>query len=303
MINRKAISLPDAVITNSEREVCVLVIGESARRGNFSLYGYERDTNPLLEKDSVTTYNAIASATSTTAAVKAILSHKASGKLYEILPNYMERSGVDVVWRSTNWGEPPLHIEKRYNLSALAKRYPDADERYDGLLLAGLKDEIESSEAEKLLIVLHTSTSHGPTYFKKYPEEFEKYSPVCTTVEMAKADPQELMNAYDNTILYTDFLLHSVIEVLRSVERPSSMIYISDHGESLGEGNMYMHGMLAASMAPREQLEIPFIVWQSDNGRELKALDEVGHYHIFHSIMDYLDLRSDIYDEQKSIFN
>jgi lipid A ethanolaminephosphotransferase len=215
----------------------------------------------------------------------------------------MERSGVDVVWRSTNWGEPPLHIEKRYNLSALAKRYPDADERYDGLLLAGLKDEIESSEAEKLLIVLHTSTSHGPTYFKKYPAEFEKYSPVCTTVEMAKADPQELMNAYDNTILYTDFLLHSVIEVLRSVERPSSMIYISDHGESLGEGNMYMHGMLAASMAPREQLEIPFIVWQSDNGRELKALDEVGHYHIFHSIMDYLDLRSDIYDEQKSIFN
>jgi lipid A ethanolaminephosphotransferase len=155
----------------------------------------------LLEKDSVTTYNAIASATSTTAAVKAILSHKASGKLYEILPNYMERSGVDVVWRSTNWGEPPLHIEKRYNLSALAKRYPDADERYDGLLLAGLKEEIESSEAEKLLIVLHTSTSHGPTYFKKYPEEFEKYSPVCTTVEMAKADPQELMNAYDNTIL------------------------------------------------------------------------------------------------------
>ncbi|MBO7242943.1 MAG: phosphoethanolamine--lipid A transferase EptA [Alistipes sp.] len=303
MLNRKAISLPDAVITNSEREVCVLVIGESARRGNFSLYGYERDTNPLLEKDSVTTYNAIASATSTTAAVKAILSHKASGKLYEILPNYMERSGVDVVWRSTNWGEPPLHIEKRYNLSALAKRYPDADERYDGLLLAGLKDEIESSEAEKLLIVLHTSTSHGPTYFKKYPAEFEKYSPVCTTVEMAKADPQELMNAYDNTILYTDFLLHSVIEVLRSVERPSSMIYISDHGESLGEGNMYMHGMLAASMAPREQLEIPFIVWQSDNGRELKALDEVGHYHIFHSIMDYLDLRSDIYDEQKSIFN
>jgi lipid A ethanolaminephosphotransferase len=120
---------------------------------------------------------------------------------------------------------------------------------------------------------------------------------------MSKADRKELINAYDNTILYTDYLLHSLIEILRSVERPSAMIYISDHGESLGEGNVYMHGMVSASMAPREQLDIPFIVWQSHEGRELKSLEEVGHHHIFHSVMDYLDMRSDIYDEEKSIFN
>jgi lipid A ethanolaminephosphotransferase len=112
-----------------------------------------------------------------------------------------------------------------------------------------------------------------------------------------------LINAYDNTILYTDYLLHSIIEILGSVERNSAMIYISDHGESLGEGNIYMHGMVSASMAPREQLDIPFIVWQNGDDREMKELEEVGHYHVFHSVMDYLDLRSDIYDEEKSIFN
>lgn len=303
MVNRVAITLPDAAITNSEREVMVLIIGESARRGNFSLYGYERETNPLLKEDGVVVYDAVASATSTTVAVKAILDHKPTGKLYEILPNYMSRNGVEVIWRSTNFGEPPLHIENKSNLAALKKRFPEADARYDGILLEGLKEEIEAAPADKVLVILHTSTSHGPTYFKKYPAEFERFKPVCTTVEMSKADPEELMNAYDNTILYTDYLLHSVIEMLRGVERPSAMIYLSDHGESLGEGNIYMHGMVSASMAPREQLDIPFIVWQSEGGRELKQLSEVGHYNVFHSVMDYLDLRSDIYDEERSIFN
>jgi lipid A ethanolaminephosphotransferase len=120
---------------------------------------------------------------------------------------------------------------------------------------------------------------------------------------MSKANREELINAYDNTILYTDYLLHSLIELLRDVERPSAMIYVSDHGESLGEGNVYMHGMVSASMAPREQLDIPFIVWQSGEQRVLKSLDEVGHYHVFHSVMDFLDVRSDIYDEECSIFD
>ena len=120
---------------------------------------------------------------------------------------------------------------------------------------------------------------------------------------MAKADRSELINAYDNTILYTDYLLHSVIEVLRTVEdRECAMIYISDHGESLGEGNIYMHGMVAASMAPKEQIEIPFIVWQSGETRPLKELDEVGHYNIFHSVMDYLDMESEFYNEEFSVF-
>lgn len=301
-LNREEIKLPDATITNEEREIVVLVIGESARRDHFSLYGYKQETNPLLKDDNVVALVADASATYTTEGVKAILDHKPTKELYEILPNYLYRNGVDVVWRSTNWGEPPLHIEHIYNLAALKERYPEANGNYDGILLEGLKEEIEACEAHKVLIVLHTSTSHGPEYYAKYPEEFTKFTPVCTTVEMAKAEQSELINAYDNTILYTDYLLHSVIEVLREVDAVrSTMIFVSDHGESLGEGNRFMHG-LPMAVAPKEQYEIPFIVWCSDREQKIKPLDKVGHYHVFHSVLNFLSIDSPIYDESTNIF-
>ncbi len=300
--NEKEILLPDARITTDSRDVCVLIIGESARRDHFSLYGYERETNPLLAGDDVTAMIAEAAATYTTAGVKAILDHKDVNKLYEILPNYLYRNGVDVSWRTSNWGEPPVHIEKYHKDSDLKKRFPDEDERYDGILLAGLKEDIMASEKDKVLIVIHTNTSHGPTYFKKYPAEFERYTPVCTTVEMSKADHQELMNAYDNTILYTDWLIHSVIETLKQIpDRRCCMLYVSDHGESLGEGNLYMHGV-PMSMAPAEQIEIPFIVWDSDKDTSVKNLDKVGQYHVFHSILKFLGVESPIYDENMNIF-
>ncbi len=299
--NQKEILLPDATITNSRKEVVVLLIGESARRQNFSLYGYDKKTNPLLEKQSVAALNAKSAATYTTAGVKAILDHKPTDKLYEILPNYLYRAGVDVVWRTANWGEPPVHIEKYQKVADLKSTYPDADERYDGILTVGLKEVVESSTADKVLIILHTSTSHGPTYYSKYPSEFEHFTPVCTTVEMAKAVPEELINAYDNTILYTDYLVNEVIESMKSLtDYRSCVIFISDHGESLGENNLYMHGVPMA-MAPKEQVEIPFIVWTSGSSK-IKAIDEAGQYHIFHSTMDFLSIDSPVYDSQMSIF-
>ncbi len=299
--NQKEILLPDATITNSDKEVVVLIIGESARRQNFSLYGYDKKTNPLLENQAVTALTAKSAATYTTAGVKAILDHKPTDKLYEILPNYLYRAGVDVVWRTANWGEPPVHIEKYQKVADLKAQYPDADERYDGILTVGLKEVVESSTADKVLIVLHTSTSHGPTYYSKYPPEFEHFTPVCTTVEMAKAVQSELINAYDNTILYTDYLVNEVIESMKTLtNHRSCVIFISDHGESLGENNLYMHGVPMA-MAPKEQVEIPFIVWTSDSSK-IKAIDEAGQYHIFHSTMDFLSIDSPVYDSQMSIF-
>lgn len=300
--NRKEIKLPDIVSQTDSKDVVVLIIGESARSENFSLYGYHKQTNPLLENDDVKALKATSAATYTTAGVKAILDYKPTDKLYELLPNYLFRAGVDVTWRTSNWGEPPLHIEKYYKVADLKALYPDADERYDGILTYSLAEQIESSSAEKQLFVLHTSTSHGPTYYSKYPAQFERFTPVCTTVEMAKADREELLNAYDNTILYTDYLIHSVIEELKSVQnRRCCMIFVSDHGESLGENNLYMHGVPMA-MAPKEQIEIPFIVWQSDNTLKIKDLDEVGQYHIFHSVLDFLGIDSPIKDENMSIF-
>jgi len=300
--NAVEILLPDATITDKRKDVCILIIGESARRDHFSLYGYEKETNPYTVKDSVTALVANASATYTTAGVKAILDHKPSGKLYEILPNYLYRTGVDVTWRTSNWGEPPVHIRNYFKIDQLQKTYPQADARYDGILLEGLKETIAANENDKILIVLHTNTSHGPTYYKKYPAEFEIFTPVCNTVEMAKANPAELLNAYDNSIVYTDYLIHSAIGILKDLpERRSCLIYISDHGESLGENNLYMHGV-PMSMAPKEQIEIPFLVWTSDTETKIKPLAEVGHYHVFHSILDFLGIESPIYDESMNIF-
>jgi lipid A ethanolaminephosphotransferase len=280
----------------------VVVIGESARRENCSLYGYERNTNPLLANNNVTPLMAESSATYTTAGVKAILDHKPSKELYEILPNYLYRNGVEVIWRSCNWGEPPLHIEHYYSHSQLRELYPEVDGRYDGILLAGLGEQIAASDKDKILVVLHCSTSHGPSYYQKYPSDFERFTPVCRSVEMANADHDELINAYDNTILYTDYLLHSLIEILSGIEdRESTMLFISDHGESLGEDNLYMHGV-PMSMAPKQQYEIPFIVWQSNNKLKIKPLEMVGHYNVFHSVLRILSVDSPIYDDSKSIF-
>ena len=300
--NAKEILLPDAQITTDSRDVCVLIIGESARRDHFSLYGYERETNPLTSQDGVTALIAEAAATYTTAGVKAILDHKPSGKLYEILPNYMNRTGVDVIWRTSNWGEPPVHIEKYHKARNIKEMYPEADERYDGILLEGLKDEILAGDKAKTLVILHTNTSHGPTYNKKYPAEFEVFTPVCTTVEMSKADPQELMNAYDNSILYTDYLIHSVIEMLKDMPQVRScMLYVSDHGESLGENNLYMHGV-PLSMAPEEQTKIPFIIWSSDKSLTLKSMTDAGHHNIYHSVLRFLGADTPVYDNSKDIF-
>ncbi len=300
--NAKEILLPDAKIASESKDVVVLIIGESARRENFSLYGYNKPTNPLLEQENVVALIAKSAATYTTAGVKAILDHKPTDKLFEILPNYLYRAGVDVIWRTNNWGEPPVHIEKYQRVADLKALYPEADERFDAILLEGLKETIESSSADKVFIVLHTSTSHGPIYYSKYPSEFERFTPVCTTVEMANADPTELMNAYDNTIVYTDYLIDSVIEILRTIPtRRAAMLFISDHGESLGENNLYMHGVPMA-LAPKEQVEIPFIVWSSEGTESIKQLEEVGQYHTFHSVLDFLGIESEIYNPELTVF-
>ena len=298
------IKLADGQITDHEKAVVVLVIGESARKANFQLYGYQRDTNPLLSKqEGLKVYQANACATYTTAGTKAILEPIDSGDLYELLPNYAFRTGVDVSWRTYNWGEPPIHIDEYLTDVDLGKMYPDVNRDYDGILFAGLRERILSSKKDKVLIILHTSTSHGPKYADKCPEEFHVYQPV-----------DNLVNAYDNTIRYTDFLLDGLINTLRGLtDWHTAMIFISDHGESLGENNMFMHG-LPMKLAPKEQYEIPFLVWTSDNFRrykptaqsqeapagELPALLE-QHY-IFHSVLNLLSIESPAYNEELDIF-
>jgi lipid A ethanolaminephosphotransferase len=301
--NQKEILLPNATLKDNQKSVVVLVIGESARSQNFSLYGYNKNTNPLLSKiPNVSHFNATSCATYTTAGVKGILSHSDSGDLYEILPNYLYRNNVEVVWRTTNWGEPPVHIKNYQKREELLSQCKGEGCEYDELLLTELKEQIKASKNNKVLIVLHTSSSHGPTYSKKYPPKFENFKPVCNSVELGNCSQAELINAYDNTIVYTDYLLSKVIEDLKELkEFHSAMIFVSDHGESLGEKNLYMHG-IPLSIAPKEQYEIPFIVWTSDGSKQLKPNKLVSQYYVFHSILNFLGVQSPIYDEKMNIF-
>ncbi|QES88149.1 phosphoethanolamine--lipid A transferase EptA [Rhizosphaericola mali] len=301
--NEKEILLPNASLKDNKKEIFILVIGESARRANFSLYGYKKNTNPYLSKTTnLHWFDATSSATYTTAGVKAILEDRESSDLYEILPNYLNRSGVEVIWRTTNWGEPPVHIKNYLNKEALEKECKGPDCSYDEVLLTGLKEQILASTKNKIFIVLHTSTSHGPTYSKKYPPQFENFKPVCNSVELGECSKEELINAYDNTIVYTDFILHKVIEDLSQLtEYKSTMFFVSDHGESLGENNLYMHGM-PKSIAPKEQYEIPFIVWTSDNSEQLKQKIDLTQANVFHSVLYFLGIQSPIYNEELNIF-
>ena len=299
------IKLPDGKITDNEKAVVVLVIGESARKANFQLYGYQRDTNPLLSKqEGLKVFEATSCATYTTAGTKAILEPQDSGDLYELLPNYAFRTGVDVVWRTSNWGEPPIHIDEYLTDSELAELYPDVDKNYDEILYTGLRERITSSQKNKVLIILHTSTSHGPKYADKYPKAFEEYKPVARNVEEGEKNVGMLVNAYDNTIRYTDYLLSNLVDTLRTMtEWKSAMIFISDHGESLGENKMFMHG-LPMRLAPKFQYEVPFLVWTSENFRTYKSnLPEVLEQHyIFHSVLNLLSIESPAYNKVYDIF-
>ena len=287
------ILLPDGQIVDQEKAVVVLVIGESARKANFQLYGYPRATNPLLSKqEDLKVFQANSCATYTTAGAKAILEPIDSDDLNELLPNYAFRTGVDVSWRTSNWGEPPIHIDEYLTDDELGVMYPDEDEAFDAILFRGLRERIESSPKNKVLIILHTSTSHGPKYADKYPKQFEVFKPVT------------LVNAYDNTILYTDYLLNNLIETLRGMsDWRSAMIFVSDHGESLGENKMFMHG-LPMRLTPKVQYEIPFLVWTSKDFRNYKSdlpavLDQ--HY-VFHSVLNLLSIQSPAYNKDYDVF-
>ena len=168
-----------------------------------------------------------------------------------------------------------------------------------------------------MLSILHTSTSHGPKYADKYPKEFEVFKPVAKSIEEGEKNIGMLVNAYDNTIRYTDFLLDSLINTLRAMtDWKSAMIFISDHGESLGENKLFMHG-LPMKLAPKVQYEIPFLVWTSDHFRrykqtagqqdaptgEAKLPAIVEQHYVFHSVLNLLSIQSPAYDKDFDLFD
>lgn len=303
--NKPEVKLPDAKIKDNNKAVVVLVIGESARRENFSIYGYSRNTNPLLSAiPNLHHFNAQSDATFTIAGVKAILDYKpAAKKKYECLTSYLHRTGSYVIWRTTNNGQPKMTTDKYMDADSLAKIPSPFRKNYDEVLLSGLKDEIMATTKDKVLIVLHTGTSHGAKYSMHYPKEFEIYKPVNKSADLEKCNRQDIINAYDNTIVYTDYILNNVIKILKEIPGVhSTMMYVSDHGESLGESGFFMHGV-DRLVAPKQQYEIPFIIWTSDNYRTIKNLGELSQHYVFHSTLNFLSIESPIYNEELNIFS
>ncbi len=308
--------LPPATFSSNERTVVILVIGEAARAKNFQLYGYNRPTNPLLSKASVVALkNATACATYTTAAIRCILSNVDASsplsKRYEPLPSYLQRNGVDVIWRTRNWGEPPIMVRTYQKASDLSADCAGARCAYDEVLLSGLEQRIKASSSQRVFVVLHQSGSHGPAYYAKYPTEFEYFKPICKSVQLGKCTHDELVNAYDNTILYEDYFLLRVIGVLKQLQDTATLlIYVSDHGESLGEYGMYLHG-IPYSIAPDVQKEIPFVIWMSDEFIRQKAVQsnrlESQRIHsqrdIFHTVMGAFSMHSNAYMGTYDIFS
>ena len=316
LASRQQTLLPAASFLSNKKTIVILVIGEAARAQNFSLYGYGRPTNPLLAESNIVVLPRTRScATYTTASVLCILSHKDTGwhlaQSAEPLPSYLQRQGIDVIWRTNNSGEPPLKVASYERAKSLRSDCQGDSCNYDEVLLQGLEQRIRASTREKIFVVLHQHGSHGPAYYDRYPKEFELFKPACHSVELQRCTREELINAYDNTIVYTDYFLHRTIELLKGFPGTATMLmYISDHGQSLGEYGLYLHGT-PYSIAPDVQKDIPFLVWMSDAFRQEKGIPmtqlapQASHSqaNVFHSVMGAFDMRSDVYERQLDIFS
>lgn len=309
---------PAALGGGDKPMVMVLVLGETARAANFSLNGYGRDTNPELAALPVISFSNVRSCgTSTAESVPCMFSHlgraeysKRAAAATENLLDIVQRAGLTVRWIENNSGCKGVCERvstERAAAGAAGGHCPDG-ECLDEVLLHPLQRLLQET-SEDSLIVLHMNGSHGPAYFRRYPEGFKAFSPTCDTSEIRSCSPQAVMNAYDNTIVYTDHVLASAISALQAeAERIDAvMLFVSDHGESLGESSTWLHG-LPYAVAPDVQKHVPMIVWASDGYRLRQGLDydclhgqsdtSISHDHLFHSVLGLLGVRTDIYDPE-----
>ncbi len=320
--NRDQINLPDAVfdpVTPARKQIVVLVIGEAARADNFGLYGYPRDTNPFTTKQGIIALPVgLSCATNTIASTACILTHEgreaSSHTAFEPLPSYLKRQGIETFYRTNNTGPPPVIVDHYQHVNDIADACTGTDcpkPGSDATLNWKLAQSLQQSDAKRIFVTLHQTGSHGPAYWTKYPPEFAHFQPECKTVQVADCTPEELRNAYDNTIRYADYLLADLIEQLKTIKDADvAMIYVSDHGQSLGEGGFYLHGAPIA-VAPPQQRRIPFLVWMSDSFKQSRHLTDqmiipaetFPHDFPFHSVMGAFGMRSDIYKPEYDIFH
>lgn len=303
-----------------QRKLIIFVVGEAARADHFSLNGYQRETNPLLKKEKVITFTDVWSCgTSTAVSVPCMFSFytsreftNAKGKSTENVMDVLAHAGVNLLWLDNNSDSKGVADRIDYQSYKSPDTNPVCDvECRDEGMLENLHAFIADHPRGDLFVVLHQMGNHGPAYSKRYPAEFEQFTPVCKTNLLENCDTQELINAYDNAILYTDFFLSRVIGLLKTNSREfeTAMFYVGDHGESLGENGLYLHG-IPNFIAPDSQRHVPFIFWASENfkGIDMKSLAEESdahftHDNMFHTILGSLGIETAVYDQRLDILH
>jgi lipid A ethanolaminephosphotransferase len=302
----------------SERKLMIFVVGEAGRTDHFSVNGYGRQTNPHLEKEDVVSFTDISSCGTTTAvSVPCMFSiytrqefNDVKGKKVENVLDVFQHAGVSVLWRENNSNSKSVASRVTYQDYRTNKKNPlcnDGECRDEGMLV-GLQEHIDSRGKGDIFIVLHQLGSHGPAYYKRYPPRFEKFIPTCKSNQLEECSVEEIVNAYDNTILYTDYFLSKVIALLKNNENHfrTAMVYMSDHGESLGENGVYLHG-LPYFIAPKSQKHVACLFWfgqdypvDREDLRQRAGLP-YSHDNIFHTLLGMMAIETSVYNREMDI--
>ncbi|MDP5031370.1 phosphoethanolamine transferase [Paraglaciecola sp.] len=299
-------------LSDIHRELVIMVVGETVRADHWGLNGYKRNTTPLLsQEENVINYPNISSCgTSTAISVPCMFSFSGrddfdvdtsakTENAFDVLAK--AKGGLSVLWRDNNSDSKGVAIRQQFEDFRTSQNNTLCDDECrDVGMLVGLQEYIDQ-QAKDIFIVLHQMGSHGPAYFKRYPKAFEIYRPACQTAELSQCSDEEIINAYDNTIVYTDYFLSQVIALLKNntEQFETSMIYVSDHGESMGENGIYLHG-LPYSFAPDSQTKVPLVVWTDVNSdidiaatRQL-AEQENSHDAIAKTLITLFELETDV---------
>lgn len=297
--------------------VLFLAVGETARAANFQLGGYGRATNPRLRALADVTYfdHATSCGTSTAVSVPCMFSHLPRERFdvdqadrYTNLLDTLMKADFAVEWRDNNAGCKGVCarvVQVTYPGVADATHCPNSY-CYDEVMLTDLGARLENLQRDSV-VIFHAIGSHGPAYSERYPPQFEVFKPACRSNELQHCSQQEIVNAYDNSIAYTDYVLSRQIELLQANadHLDSVLIYASDHGESLGEQGIYLHGM-PYGFAPRVQKEVPMLFWASPGYVErtglslgcvrARAHDAISHDNLYHTVLGALAVRDAVYD-------
>ena len=310
----------------------LLVVGETARSDHFSLNGYARATNPELAAQSVISFRDVTSCgTNTAASLPCMFSHlgrqayESREHDHENLLDAVQRAGLAVLWLDNQSGCKGIcaRIPNAFARDAAPGGTPPPaalctdGECLDEALLHGLDARLAALPSERrargVLLVLHQMGSHGPAYFKRSPPERKPFLPECTTNALQQCEHQALLNAYDNSIAYTDHVLSLTIDWLKRNSRHYDplLLYVSDHGESLGENNLYLHG-LPYALAPREQKHVPMLLWlpaqtEASSGISARCLRgrrdaPLTHDHLFHTVLQLVGVSTSVYRGELDAF-